>query len=550
MNMKSAYIKQKGFTIVELLVVIVILGILAALIAVSYTGITRQALASTLQADLKQAATQIEIYMTENGSYPAEDSEFIDNLSKSSGTTYEYILEDGVYHLNATTSSDATIEYYATNGTLVVAGSYSGATSSSVVAWGGTNNEYSYSVYQTADDGYVVTGDTKSAGAGNQDMYVTKYSSTGSVDWSKTWGGTGYDYGVSVVQAPDNGYAVLGYVDSYGAGNKDFVLAKYTSAGTLSWNKTWGGTGNDYARGIANTSDNGYIVVGETYSFGAGNWDIAIAKFASDGTLSWDKTIGGTSYEYAGDIIQTSDGGYAVIGNAQSYGAGNQDIFLIKCASDGSVTWSKTWGGAGADYGRSVIQTSDGGYAVVGYTSNFGAGGNDAVLLKYTSDGTLSWNKTWGGAVNDYGYSLVQTSDGGYMITGETSNFGAGGTDMFIAKYTSDGTLSWSKTWGGASSESGRGIINISDGGYMVTGYTSSYGAGSADILMANYNSDGEMAGCSSPMCQSVTATDTSPSATVTSPSPTVGDPAATIGSPTASESTFTLTDTTVVATP
>ena len=371
--------------------------------------------------------------------------------------------------------------------------------------WGGTGGEYGYSTVQTSDGGYAVTGYTTSFGAGSNDMFLAKYTSTGSLSWSKTWGGTGADFGRSLVQTSDGGYAVTGYTISYGAGSNDMFLAKYTSTGSLSWSKTWGGTGADWGYSLVQTSDGGYAVTGYTISYGAGSNDMFLAKYTSTGTLSWSKTWGGTGDEYGQSLVQTSDGGYAVTGYTASYGAGSNDMFLAKYTSAGTLSWSKTWGGTGSDRGYSLVQTSDGGYAVTGYTDSYGAGGNDMFLAKYTSTGTLSWSKTWGGTSGDYGQSLVQTSDGGYAVTGYTISYGAGDYDMFLTKYTSTGTLSWSKTWGGTGTEYGRSLVQTSDGGYAVTGYTTSYGAGSSYMFLAKYDSSGNIAGCPSTMCKADT---------------------------------------------
>jgi len=146
-------------------------------------------------------------------------------------------------------------------------------------------------------------------------------------------------------------------------------------------------------------------------------------------------------------------------------------------------------------------------------------------LVKYTSSGVVSWNKTWGGNGYDIGYSIVQANDGGFAVTGMTDSYGAGNTDVFLAKYTSNGTLSWSKTWGGSNAEQSRSITQTVDSGYIVSGSTSSYGVGLNDIILVKFTSNGTIKNCSSPMCQSPSATVTSPSATVTTPSATVTSP-------------------------
>jgi predicted secreted protein len=149
----------------------------------------------------------------------------------------------------------------------------------------------------------------------------------------------------------------------------------------------------------------------------------------------WYKTYGGTGTDTgAGNIIQTSDGGYAISGDTQSFGAGGNDYWLIKTDADGNMLWNKTYGGAGLDSESDMCQTSDGGYALGGYTNSFGAGGTDFWLVKTDSSGTMQWNQTYGGTDGDAGWSIIQTIDGGYALAGNTASFGAGGTDFYVAK--------------------------------------------------------------------------------------------------------------------
>jgi len=270
------------------------------------------------------------------------------------------------------------------------------------------------------------------------------------------------------------------------------------SNGGLAWAKTFGGPGYDYGYSIVQTADGGYAVAGATSSYGAGAYDCLVLKLASDGGLAWAKTFGGAGL--AGDgaysIVQTTDGGYAVAGYTDSYGAGSSDFLVLKLASDGSLTWAKTFGGAGSEFAYSIVQTTDGGYAVAGYTSSFGAGGWDLLVIKLDPDGSLKWAKTFGGANSDYGYLVTQTADGGYAVAGSTLSFGAGAYDALILKLSSDGSLVWAKTFGGASNDEVRSITRTTDGGYAVAGYTSSFGAGGSDILVLRLASDGNYTGC------------------------------------------------------
>jgi uncharacterized delta-60 repeat protein len=203
---------------------------------------------------------------------------------------------------------------------------------------------------------------------------------------------------------------VAGWTFSFGAGGRDFWVLKLNSDGIVAWQKTYGGADWDEACSIQRTSDGGYIVAGRTYSFGAGNYDFWVLKLNSDGTVSYQKTYGGANWDWANSIYQTSDGGYIVAGGTQSFGAGGEDSWVLKLNSDGTVSWQKTYGGSSADRAYSIQQTSDGGYIVAGFTASFGAGSGDFWVLKLNSDGTIPFNPASGAQMIDTSVVPANTS--------------------------------------------------------------------------------------------------------------------------------------------
>jgi prepilin-type N-terminal cleavage/methylation domain-containing protein/uncharacterized delta-60 repeat protein len=541
---------SKGFTIVELLVVIVVIGVLAAITVIGYVGVSQRAAAATLQTDLKSASTQLEMYRAENDAYPDPDGaqteqDFIAALPKSDGTSYTYIASsDGsTYGLMAVGTDIPDTPYYITSDSGAVAEGYLPAYSFAK-ATGGDGSEYIMGSVRGSDGGYVVTGWTNSYGAGGIDMFLAKYSSDGTMVWFKTWGGSGSDFGNSITLAGDGGYAITGYTTSYGSGNNDMFLARYSSDGNLSWSKTWGGSYSDIGNSITSTGDGGFAVTGETRSYGTSTTysDTFIAKYASDGALSWSKTWGGSASNERGySIIQTADDGYAVAGDARSYGAGASDVALLKYDSNGALTWNKTWGGSGDDFAYSVAQTADGGYAVTGNTTSYGSGSLDLTLVKYSSAGALSWNKVLGGSGSESGKSLLQISDGSYVISGSTSSFGAGNSDALMSKFDEGGNLTWSKTWGGTNPDSANSIVRGDDGGYMVSGTTTSYSNGDNEALLLKYNNEDAITGCPGTMCKDwSSAVVITPSVSLGTPSATVSTPSATVTSPSATTATQT----------
>jgi uncharacterized delta-60 repeat protein/prepilin-type N-terminal cleavage/methylation domain-containing protein len=384
---------------------------------------------------------------------------------------------------------------------------------------GGDYSDYAYSIQQTSDGGYIMAGRTSSFGAGVFNVFIVKLDSSGNLSWAKTIGGADDDdEAYSIQQTSDGGYIIAGETYSFGTGSSDVFIVKLDSSGNLSWAKTIGGNGYDEADSIQQTSDGGYIMAGYTDSFGAVNGDVFIVKLDSSGNLSWAKTIGGNGTDYAYSIQQTSDGGYIIAGSTNSFGAGGYDFFIVKLDSSGNLSWAKTIGGNGNDYADSIQQTSDGGYIIAGETYSFGTGSSDVFIVKLDSSGNLSWAKTIGGADYHFAYSIQQTSDGGYIMAGGKWSFGAGG-DFFIVKLDSSGNLSWAKTIGGNGTDYALSIQQTSDGGYIMAGYTNSFGTGGYDVFIVKLDSSGNVSECGYVFSASPTVLSQSPA--VLSPSPT-----------------------------
>ena len=206
---------------------------------------------------------------------------------------------------------------------------------------------------------------------------------------------------------------------------------KTDSAGNKQWDKDLGaGIGSS----LLQTSDGGYVIVGSTHYYGTGA-DVWLIKTDSAGNKQWDRTFGSWGSDSGSSALQTSDGGYVIVGSTHPWGAGNDDdVWLIKTDSAGNKEWDKTFGGAEVDEGCSVLQTSDGGYIILGNTYSYGAGNSDIWLIRTDSSGEKVWDMTFGGSEEDWGYSVGQTSDGGYFIAGLTMSYGAGDCDVWLLK--------------------------------------------------------------------------------------------------------------------
>jgi hypothetical protein len=343
---------------------------------------------------------------------------------------------------------------------------------------GGSGSGSGNSVQQTTDGGFIIAGYTSIYGAGNRDVYLIKTDGLGNLVWENTFGGIDYDNGESVQQTTDGGFIIAGSTKSYGAGVIDVYLIKTDGLGNLVWENTFGGNDGDIGHSVQQTTDGGFIISGVTWSYGAGLSDVYLIKTDASGNLVWEKTFGGTGGDWGQSVQQTTDGGFIIAGGTDSYGAGNRDVYLIKTDASGNLVWEKTFGGSYHEFGYSVQQTTDGGFIISGDESSFGAGGYDVYLIKTDASGNLVWEKTFGGTGSDRGRSVQQTTDGGYIIVRTHIWWELLWVyyDLYLIKTDSSGNLVWEKTLG-RKEYSGNSVQQTTDGGYIIAGWTGRSGS-------------------------------------------------------------------------
>ncbi len=358
--------------------------------------------------------------------------------------------------------------------------------------YGGNNEEYGNSVRQTSDGGFIITGGTISYGAGGYDVYLIKTDGNGNESWTQTFGGNDNDYGRSVQQTTDGGYIITGSTSSFGANySTDVWLIKTDVNGSETWTQTFGGNTVDVGYSVQQTSDGGYIIAGYTWSHPVG-WDnVYLIKTDANGNATWSQTFGGNNNDYGRSVQQTMDGGYIIVGYSYSNGTptGHYDVYMIKTDTNGNELWSQTFGESNNDYGYSVKQTTDGGYIIAGCVFSLAAA-DDVYLIKTDTLGNQQWSQTFGGSGYDSGYSVQQTTDGGYIIAGSSSSYGAGCTDVYIIKTDANGNEQWTGTFGGDYYDYGYDIQQTTDGGYIIAGKTNSYGAGYRDVWLIRLESE------------------------------------------------------------
>jgi len=353
--------------------------------------------------------------------------------------------------------------------------------------FGGTLDDRASSVQQTTDGGYILAGMTSSYGFGVGDCWLLKTDENGNEQWNRTYGGTNWDEAYSVIQTIDGGYIMVGESYSYGAGGTDWYIIKTDENGNEEWSQTFGGAEDDRALSIQQTNDECYILAGHTESFGAGSLDVWLIKMDGNGNLIWDNTFGDNGWNEAFSVKQTSDNGFIIAGQTDTNFV---DIWLVKTDENGHEEWNTTFGGNQWDSARSVLQTSDNGYAIIGLTASYGSGIFDIWLFKTDVNGIEEWNQTFGGIDIDSGRSIVQTSDNGFIIAGSTKSFGSGDYDGWIIKTDENGNEEWSQTYGGIDLDRCSSIHQANENDFIVAGYTRSYGVGGRDMWLLKFNSN------------------------------------------------------------
>jgi hypothetical protein len=364
--------------------------------------------------------------------------------------------------------------------------------------FGGSWPDVGHSAQQTADSGYIIAGLTESFGVGapgTGNVYLIKADSEGETLWTRIYGGAGYDEGHSVQRTTDGGYIIAGYTSSYGAGSDDVYLIKTDASGDTLWTRTYGGLYADEGYSVQQTTDSGYIISGSTASFGAGEYDVYLVKTNASGDTLWTRTYGGPHDDVGNSVQQTAEGGYIIAGFTYSFGAGIPDhanVYLIKTSASGDTLWTRAYGEAHEDEGHSVQQTADSGYIITGLTvSPFSVGDSNVYLIKTNVLGDTLWTRAYGGPSYDVGNSVQRTTDDGYIVTGLTSSYGAGWYDVYLIKTNASGDTLWTVTYGGTNKDGGSSVLQTADGGYFIAGWTASFGAGSYDVYLIKTDADG-----------------------------------------------------------
>ncbi|MDF2191691.1 hypothetical protein [Paraflavitalea sp. CAU 1676] len=386
--------------------------------------------------------------------------------------------------------------------------------------YGGSFFDAAYAMAPTSDEGVILAGHTLSSDGdvggverGLGDIWVTKMDKTGGLTWHQRLGGSGYDDVSTIQQTSDGGYILAAFSTSNNGdvsgnhGNNDYWIVKLKSDGTIDWQKSLGGTESDVPWKIIQTADNGYVVCGHTKSNNGdvasnhGQWDYWIVKLNNAGAIQWRKALGGSVDEQAFDVVAVTDG-YVIGGAAESANGdvtvnrGGFDCWLVKLDLTGGLVWQKTFGGAGDDVIMSVLPTIDGGFIMAANVRSIGGdiatnhGNSDIWLVKLKNDLSIEWQQSYGGSEDDFVSALKKSADGGYVLCGKTYSYDGdfpvskGGGDGWVMKVSNTGTIHYAKVIGGTSGDELYAVHENADHTLVLCGFTHS----TDEDLSSNYN--------------------------------------------------------------
>ena len=367
---------------------------------------------------------------------------------------------------------------------------------------GGSGEDATNSICPTPDGGYAIAGFTSSFGAGSDDFWVLKMDASGNIQWQKTYGSFGFEIATQIQPTSDGGFIVVGFGDLSSMGNNDAWLLKLDGSGNVEWQKAYGTTANETATTVIQTSDGGFLFTG-SIEIASNSYNAWLVKLSSGGNIQWQKSYGGAGSENGSSVLELPNGQYVMAGGTTSFGGGALDAWVVFVDSTGTELSSKAYGWFGDDTFFSLKPTPDGALLALGLSTSWTTEFRDLWVVKMTTDGNIIWQAAYAGPDYDQPSTVQVESDNEYIITGSTISFGAGGTDLWILKIASNGSIVWQKTYGGTGEDAGASSAPGPNGGIMVVGNTQSFQPGPLDGWLLSLDADGNI----DPSC--LLATDT-----------------------------------------
>lgn len=338
-------------------------------------------------------------------------------------------------------------------------------------------HEEGLSIIQENDSSFIILGNTA------EDLLLLKTDRHGNEIWTQYFGGSKIDVMKHLIKSSDGGYFISGSSESYGLGGSDIWVIKASSSGLIEWNKNFGTSSNEYGGSLLETNDGSLLLIGNGDLNNSGDQDIWLIKTNSQGDSLWSKNYGGSGDETSNDIISVGDSSYIILGSTSSFGNGGSDIFIIKIDENGNEEWNLNYGGTSDEFGRSIIHTSDDGFVILSSIESYGIGNNAVNITRINSSGEIIWNKTFGGGDGIQGSNALQnTMDDNFILTYNTYNHIKDGYDTWLVKINDSGFIEWGRKFSNDGGDLGFSCLQTLDGGYVVTGSTFNLGYGNKDF--------------------------------------------------------------------
>jgi hypothetical protein len=355
--------------------------------------------------------------------------------------------------------------------------------------YGGSNDEGMFEIARTFDGGYILAGQTASFSAISNDVYLVKTDEDGNMQWSKVYRGFGTEYAIGIRETADHGFIISGATTSFGGGAEDGFLTKTDASGNIQWSKVFGGPAEDMLFSVIQTFDGGYIAAGHSGSFGAGSMDMMLIRTNALGDTVWTRLIGGADWDNATDIIQASDSSFVLCGRTRSFGSNYLKTLIAKLNPSGDTLWTVQYGGTEEEENQSLEETLDGDYIVLGSSNSFSGSNYNAYLNRFDTTGNLLWSKIYGGLKLEAMYEVVTMADSGFAIVGFTETFGPGhrGSDsanVWLVRTDANGDTLWTRSYGGEQMEEVYGMVKNDNEGLTILAYSSSFTADSLDVYL------------------------------------------------------------------
>lgn len=344
-------------------------------------------------------------------------------------------------------------------------------------AYGGTATDEADAICPISTGGFYVAGRSRALSP-QWDVWLLRINDLGDTLWTRAIGGAGNDFGTAVCEAEDGGAIVVGSTESFGAGSNDVYLVRTNGQGDTLWTRAYGGTSADFGYGIVRTFDGGYAVCGSKGT-AAQSLNMYLLKFSATNQLQWQRDYGASNVDEAFALRQTADGGFVLAGRSVPPGESVPDMYVVRVTAAGDTVWTHRYSAQAWEEATGILETVDGGFLVTGWVHETGGDPFDFYVVKTTAAGAVQWSHTYGGSANDRATSVQQATDGGYIVGGYTTSYGAGNNDFYFVKLTTSGDTLWTRTNGGGGSDILYGLAVTPDGGYIAAGSTMSFGGGS-----------------------------------------------------------------------